>query len=126
MNEAPKNRGIFLTVWLALLIIINAIYLISAIQGALKPEPIAATVGMSTSSFQLYAIGLGLLNLLGIIGAVLVFMWKKIGLWLMIGAAVVSIILNLVVGASIVPGLIIAIGVVILAILVWPKLKTMS
>jgi hypothetical protein len=126
MNEEPKKRGIFLTIWIVLIILVNAIYLISAVQGAMSPEAVATSLGISASTFQMYAIGLGLLNLIGIIGAVLVYLWKKIGLWLMVGAVVVSIVLSLIGGMSLIPGLILAIMVVILAILIWPKMKSMS
>jgi hypothetical protein len=126
MNEESKKPSLFVTIWLVLLILINALYLYSSIRGVLSPEAVATSLGMSTSTFQIYALALGFLNLVGIIGAILVFMWKQIGLWLMVGAVVVSIVVSLVAGVSIVPGLIIAIGVVILAILIWPKMKTMS
>jgi hypothetical protein len=126
LKDDTKKRGVFTTIWLVLVIILNTIYLTSAIRSALSPETEAAALDMTVSSFRLYALALGLVSLVSIVGAIYLFAWKKIGLRLMIGAVVVSILLNLIVGASIVPGLILAIVTLILNILIWPKMKAMS
>jgi hypothetical protein len=129
MNEEPKKPSTFVKVWLVLLILLNAYFLISAVLGVLSPQKALETSGlqMTSSSFQLIAMGLALVNIAGIVGAILVFMWKKIGFWLMVAAAVAGILLSLVIGLSaIILPLVLAIGVVILAILIWPKMKTMS
>ncbi len=83
------KRPVFLIIWLALLFLGQAYGLYSYTLGAgnlMKTLPNA-----QTSLWPLYA-GINLINVFAII---MLWMWKKIGFYIMIGTAVIGVFLSL-------------------------------
>jgi hypothetical protein len=120
-REAPE-RGILLTIWLFMIIVLNAISGLLSFLAILFPLE-------RTTGWMSYAVSMTLVGLVSVIGAWLILRWKRSGLWLFILATLVGLavmiwrtVMNLLSG---VPWLSLAIGVVsllVLLILLRPRL----
>ncbi|MCB0632206.1 MAG: hypothetical protein R2824_27380 [Saprospiraceae bacterium] len=92
-GDQLKARHGCVTAWLILVIVVNAItvftylFFSSAIADALPGQP---------STIMLMA--MGLVGILNIIFAVMLFQWKKVGFYGFIGTSVLAFILNIMMG----------------------------
>jgi predicted nucleic acid-binding Zn ribbon protein len=93
-NIINRKRHGFTSFWLIFslisYVIVGSIYLFS-------PELIAQSYNASNGLIMLF----GIVSIAGIIGNIFLLCWKKIGFWVFIGVAVVSLILNFVIGMNI-------------------------
>jgi hypothetical protein len=100
LNENPnpvKQRHGCVTAWLVLIIVLNSVVaFLYLLRGSWIAEHLPG--GISTGMITL----LGLLCILNIVFAVMLFQWKKWGFWGVIVTDVIAFIINLSIGLSIV------------------------
>lgn len=126
MQRQAPERGILLTIWLFMIIVLNAISGLLSFLAILFPLE-------RTTGWMSYAVSMTLVGLLSVIGAWLILRWKRSGLWLFILATLVGLVvmvwrtaMHLLSG---VPWLSLAIGVVsllVLLILLRPRLDDLK
>ena len=126
MQRETPERGILLTIWLFMIIVLNAISGLLSFLAILFPLE-------RTTGWMSYAVSMTLVGLLSVIGAWLILRWKRSGLWLFILATLVGLVvmvwrtaMHLLSG---VPWLSLAIGVVsllVLLILLRPRLADLK
>ncbi len=126
MQRQAPERGILLTIWLFMIIVLNAISGLLSFLAILFPLE-------RTTGWMSYAVSMTLVGLLSVIGAWLILRWKRSGLWLFILATLVGLVvmvwrtaMHLLSG---VPWLSLAIGVVsllVLLILLRPRLADLK
>jgi membrane associated rhomboid family serine protease len=107
VNVNERKRHGFTTFWLILSLIS---FIISGGSYLFSTETIAQNLNTSNELIMLF----GFVSMVGIIGDILLLCWKKIGFWIFIGISVVSLILNMKIGLTIVQSLFGLIGLAIM------------
>src|SRR6266851_1719113 len=112
-SYSRMKRPTFLTIWLVLIVLANLYSLYSYTLGT-------ATITTAMPNFPSWAfILLDILALVEIVSAVLLWMWKKLGFYLIIGAAAVAVVVNVLtlglLGLVGILGAVIGVGILYLA-----------
>lgn len=90
-----------LKAWLWVVVILNAITAISTVAGAAATSVALAQIGRGDLVPLLYVSAV--LSVVAVVGAILIlFQQKKLGLWILIGGSVVSMILSIIIGNSVI------------------------
>lgn len=84
MQRETPERGILLTIWLFMIIVLNAISGLLSFLAILFPLE-------RTTGWMSYAVAMTLVGLVSVIGAWLILRWKRSGLWLFIFATLVGL-----------------------------------
>ena len=115
-----KKHGIWLQIWLWLVIIANVIAAIASLGAvfATQTSPLQATVDI-TPSWAL--ILLGLMGVVNVVSAIMLLRWKMWGFYAIVGVSVFAFIINLVIGVDIIRSLFGFVGPVILYFLMKPR-----
>ena len=92
-NITERKRHGFTSFWLIFSIIGNVI---AGANYFFSTELIAQSFNASSGIIMLF----GIVSITGIIGNILLLSWKKIGFWVFIGIAVVSLVLNFIIGIN--------------------------
>ncbi len=110
-----RQRHGCLTAWLIFMIIVSSLGALGSLFFAINPnlyDPIAAQ--QSTSNLSSAFIVLTLISIFDIICAIALFRWKKWGFYGILGVSVVSFIISLSIGLTIMTSLTEFIGIAIL------------
>lgn len=108
MAKTEKKRGALLTIWLVIMLIGNFFTAISYFR--LNSVIASVYPNFPSTIFYIY----GLLGLANFVFVIFLFMWKRWAFYAILGSAVITSIMNLVVGLGIFTAIFGLIGPVIL------------
>ena len=92
----PKERHGCVTTWLILIIIANSLLAVLLLFGS---ESMKNELLIDTSQTPIMLIGI--ISVVNVVCAVLLFRWMVIGFWGFVGTSVIGVILNLIMGVGI-------------------------
>lgn len=99
MNETiTKKRGVLLTIWLILMLIVNTGIALFYLLGGLNDYILKAFLALTVPWWAI--ITLGSLALLNVICAVFLLMWKKWAFFAICGSCGVALIANIIIGIN--------------------------
>jgi len=112
---SKKKRGVLLTAWLVLMIIVNAFASVTYFF-------LTSLVVQAFPQIRLWVVySLGALTTLNIVFAVLMLNWKKFGFYATIGTSVIAFVLNLFTGMAIIMNFLGFLSPLILYMILKPK-----
>jgi len=129
MKKTTKERGVFLTVWLVLMLVANAwAVLVNFVVAYLLNSGIlmnsAKELALVYSQFPIWIFYLsGIGGIINIILIIFLFMWKKWAFFVLCGLTGIYFIINLAIGAGIFMAIFGLTGIVILYLIIRPKWK---